>query len=230
MTLANLVNGWIHMMVIVVLLHVNCFAQYALSGLNWGFNRSERPVVGVCICISIAIAAPALAGVYCIASPLGKEYKTDEESQNHIPISNTFASRNEHSLTEYTPQWRGGLFDLWDNLFVACLALFCSFCAFGRNMERLRFGNMYEVRTTEFYDIVDDNFFCQKPTENCGQPALNSLPSEDKAPQVTSVSTSFWSSHDLSKIWSEESKDYSSLSESSFQEKESKMLWKRQFP
>ncbi|KOM57915.1 hypothetical protein LR48_Vigan11g094800 [Vigna angularis] len=247
-------HEWRHMMVIVLLLHVNCFAQYALSGLNWGFNRSERPVVGVGICISIAIAAPSLAGVYCIVSPLGKEYETDEDAQNNIPISNTFTSRNEHSIAEYTPQWRGGLFDLWDNLSVACLTLFCSFCAFGRNMQRLHFGNMFvhvatfllfcvapfwifnmatiniddepvrivlrligiflcvfgllyggywriqmrerfnlppnkiccgnpavtdciqwllccwcslaqEVRTEEFYDIVDDNFFCQKQTE-----------------------------------------------------------------
>lgn len=62
----------VHMMVVVVLLHVNCFSQYALCGLKWGFNRSERPVVGVGICISIAIAAPALAGVNCIASPIGR--------------------------------------------------------------------------------------------------------------------------------------------------------------
>ncbi|KAL2337637.1 hypothetical protein Fmac_012083 [Flemingia macrophylla] len=288
---------WVHMMVVVVLLHVNCFAQYALCGLNWGFNRSERPLVGVGICISVAIAAPAIASVYCIASPLGKEYEIDEEAQNHIPTKSTFASRNDHGLVEYAPQWRGGIFDFWDNLSVACLALFCSFCVFGRNMERVHFGNMYvhiatfllfcvapfgifnmatlniddepvrrvfglmsillcvfgllyggywriqmrerfnlppnkiccgkpavidctqwlfccwcslaqEVRTAEFYDIVDE--------KSCVQPALNSLPAEDKGPQVTSMSTSFWSSHDLSKIWSEESKDFSSLSESEF--------------
>ncbi|KAK7390262.1 hypothetical protein VNO78_25561 [Psophocarpus tetragonolobus] len=293
-------NEWIHMMVVVVLLHVNCFAQYALCGLNWGFNRSDRPVVGVGICISIAIAAAALAGLHCIFSPLGKEYDTDKESQNHIPISTKFALRNEHSLVEYTPQWRGGLFDIWDNLSVACLTLFCSFCLFGRNMERLHFGNMYvhittfllfciapffifnmatinidnepvrivlgfmgillcvfgllyggywriqtrerfnlpankiccgkpavtdcmqwlfccwcslaqEVRTAEFYDIVDDKIVCKKQTASGVQAALNSLPPEDKAPPVTSMSTSsFWRSDSLNKIWSE---DYSSLSE-----------------
>ncbi|KAJ1419264.1 hypothetical protein SESBI_15217 [Sesbania bispinosa] len=293
-------HEWIHMMVVVVLLHVNCFAQYALCGLNWGFNRSERPLVGVGICISIAIGAPALAGIYCIASPLGKEYEADEEAQNHIPTSTPFASRNDHSLVENTPKWRGGLFDLWDNLSVAYLSLFCSFCVFGRNMERLHLGNMYvhiatfllfclapfwifnlatfniddvpvkialrligillsvfgllyggywriqmrkrfnlppnklccgkpavtdciqwlfccwcslaqEVRTAEFYDIVDDKFFCKKQTESCIQPALNSLPSEDRAPQVRSMSSSsLWSSPSLSKIWSEESKDNSS--------------------
>ncbi|KAJ1416314.1 hypothetical protein SESBI_17495 [Sesbania bispinosa] len=235
-------HEWIHMMVVVVLLHVNCFAQYALCGLNLGFNRSERPLVGVGICISIAIAAPALAGIYCIVSPLGKEYEDEEEAHNHIP---KFASRNDHSLVENTPQWRGGLFDLWDNLSVAYLSLFCSFCVFGRNMERLHFGNMYvhiatfllfcvapfwvfnlatfnidDVpvkialrvdRTAEFYDIVDDKFFCKKQTESCVQLAPNSLPLEDRAPQVRSMTTSsLWSSTSLSKIWSEESKDNSS--------------------
>ena len=209
------------------------------------------------------------------------------------------------SLVEYTPQWRGGLFDLRDNLSVACLTLFCSFCVVGRNLEKLHFGNKYvhiatfllfcvapfwilntvtinidnepvrvvlgllgmllcvfgllyggywriqmrgkfnlppnklccgkpavtdciqwllccwcslaqEVRTAEYYDIVDDKFFCQKLTQSCVKPALNSLPPEDKAPQVTSKSTSFWSSHTVNKIWSQESNDYSSLSEIEF--------------
>ncbi|KAK7349729.1 hypothetical protein VNO77_07346 [Canavalia gladiata] len=289
----------VHTMVVVVLLHVNCFAQYALCGLNWGFNRSQRPAVGVGICISIAIASPALASIYCIFSPLGKEYEADEEAQNDIPTSPVFASRIDHSLVEYTPQWRGGLFDLKDNLSVACLALFCSFCVFGRNMERLHFGNMYvhvatfllfcvapfwifnmatfnidhepvkrvlwlvgillcvfgllyggywriqmrkrfnlppnklccgkpavtdciqwlfccwcslaqEVRTAEFYDIVDDKYSYKKQTESYVQPALNSLLPEDKAPQVRLMSTSLWSSPSLSKIWSKESQDYSS--------------------
>ena len=309
-------HEWFHMMVVVVLLHVNCFAQYALCGLNLAFNRSKRPAVGVGICVSIAIAAPILAGLYCIVSPLGKEYESDEEAQtNNIHSSSgnsssgsrmslekrfSFASRNDHSLVEYAPQWRGGLFDLWENLSVAYLTLFCSFCIFGRNMERLHFGNMYvhiatfllfcvapfwifnlaafhidddtvrrimgligillsvfgllyggywriqmrkrfnlppnkfccgkpdvtdciqwlfccwcslaqEVRTEEFYDIVDEKFLCKKQNYGCVQPALNSLPPEDRASQVRSMSTSsIWSSHSLSKIWSEESKDYSS--------------------
>ncbi|KAK9282634.1 hypothetical protein L1049_010853 [Liquidambar formosana] len=60
-------HEWAHMMVVVVLLHVNCFAQYALCGLNLGYKRSERPAIGVGICISFAIGAPALAGVYSIS-------------------------------------------------------------------------------------------------------------------------------------------------------------------
>lgn len=81
-------NERVHMMVVVLLLHVNCFAQYALCGLNLGFKRSERPNVGVAVCLSIAIAAPALAGVYAIVSPLGKEYEEEEEDQNDDVTNN----------------------------------------------------------------------------------------------------------------------------------------------
>ncbi|XP_048236352.1 uncharacterized protein LOC8287921 isoform X2 [Ricinus communis] len=151
-------HEWAHMMVVVVLLHINCFAQYALCSLNLGYKRSERPAIGVGICISIAIAAPAIAGVYSIISPLGKEYSEfDEEAQDKTLISNSshsshrmslekrfsFASRNEQRIVEHAPLWKGGLLDIWENITVAYLSLFCSFCVFGWNMERLGFGNMY---------------------------------------------------------------------------------------
>ncbi|KAJ9179628.1 hypothetical protein P3X46_007978 [Hevea brasiliensis] len=152
-------HEWAHMMVVIVLLHINCFAQYALCGLNLGYKRSKRPAIGVGICLSIAIAAPAIAGVYAIVSPLGREYEPefDEEAQNKTVTNGTshasrcmslekrfsFASRDEQRIAEYAPVWRGGLFDIWDNISIAYLSLFCSFCMFGWNMERLGFGNMY---------------------------------------------------------------------------------------
>lgn len=70
-----------HMAVVIALLHVNCFAQYALCGLNLGFPRSKRPAIGVGLCLVIAICAPAFASLYGILSPLGKEYETDMEAQ-----------------------------------------------------------------------------------------------------------------------------------------------------
>ncbi|KAL9402294.1 hypothetical protein Peur_006143 [Populus x canadensis] len=78
-------HEWAHMMV-VALLNLNCFAQYALCGLNLGYRRSERPAIGVGICISVAIAAPAADGVYSNLSPLGKDYESeiDEEAQMQI--------------------------------------------------------------------------------------------------------------------------------------------------
>lgn len=155
-----------HLMVVIALLHVNCFAQYALCGLNLGYKRSERPVAGVAITLSVAIAAPAIACVYSIMSPLGKEYEfeVDEEAQDQVLTNNTsqakhlrsFASRNEHMIVEHAPEWKGGLYDVWDDISVAYLSLFCCICLFGWNMERLGFGNMY-VHVATFF------LFCTAP-------------------------------------------------------------------
>ncbi|XP_021295968.1 uncharacterized protein LOC110425391 [Herrania umbratica] len=154
-------HEWAHMMVVVVLLHINCFAQYALCGLNLGYRRSERPAIGVGICVSVAIAAPAMAGVYTIVSPLGKDYDSemDEEAQRQIDTGESrrpeqlrrqslekrysFASGGEERIVESRPLWSGGILDFWDDISLAYLSLFCSFCVFGWNMERLGFGNMY---------------------------------------------------------------------------------------
>ncbi|KAK4277769.1 hypothetical protein QN277_015717 [Acacia crassicarpa] len=144
-----------HMMAVVLLLHLNCFAQYALCALNLGYKRSERPAIGVGICISFAIAAPAIAGLYTILSPLGRDYdfEMDEEkqvqtasSQKPLEKKYSFATRDEHNdnrVFENEPQWRGGILDIWEDLSTSYLSLFCTFCVFGRNMERLGFGNMY---------------------------------------------------------------------------------------
>ncbi|KAB2621865.1 hypothetical protein D8674_024047 [Pyrus ussuriensis x Pyrus communis] len=116
-----------NIMVVVVLLHLDCFAQYALCALNLGYKRSERPPIGVGICLSVAIAAPAIAGVYCIVSSLGTEYEVDSESQDHILTNRTFESRNEQKIAEFEPQWRGGLFDFQDDIATSHLSFFCSF-------------------------------------------------------------------------------------------------------
>nr|KJB67448.1 hypothetical protein B456_010G192900 [Gossypium raimondii] len=153
-------HEWAHMMVVVVLLHINCFAQYALCGLNWGYKRSERPPIGVGICMSFAIGAPALAGLYTIVSPLGKDYvsEVDEEAQGGIDASEirleqsrrksferrySFASGEGERIVESRPLWSGGILDIWDDISLAYLSLFCTCCVFGWNMERLGFGNMY---------------------------------------------------------------------------------------
>lgn len=301
---------WAHMMVVVVLLHLNCFAQYALCGLNLGYKRSKRPAVGVGICLSIAIAAPAIAGVYSIVSPLGREYdsEVDEEGQvqtltngstqlshlrrNSLEKRFSFALRNERRIVEYAPKWKGGLFDVWDNISIGYLSLFCCFCVFGWNMERLGFGNMYvhiatfvlfcmapfwifnlaainiddefvrealgltgvvlclfgllyggywriqmrkrfnlpannifcgkpavadctqwlfccwcalaqEVRTADFYDIMEDKF-CRKQKDENAQPPLSPLPREDGAARFISNPTSVpWNSSRFSKLRTE---------------------------
>ncbi|CAL9229254.1 unnamed protein product [Arabidopsis halleri] len=146
-------NEWIHMMVVVLLLHLNCFAQYALCGLNLGYRRSERPAIGVAICISIAIAAPASAGLYTILSPLGKDYDPQGDEENQVePVEEGSVTNHKLSLERRysfasadvsNPEWRGGVLDIWEDISLAYLSLFCTFCLFGWNMERIGFGNMY---------------------------------------------------------------------------------------
>ncbi|KAI3783506.1 hypothetical protein L1987_42590 [Smallanthus sonchifolius] len=155
-------HEWAHMMVVVFLLNLNCFAQYALCGLNVGYRRSERPAIGVALTITVAIGAPAIAGVYSVVSPLGKDYDTasDEESQlkKENPKSSTgstrkmlepferrfsFASKDDSRTSISSPKWSGGIFDFWEDISLAYLSLFCSCCVFGWNMERLGFGNRY---------------------------------------------------------------------------------------
>ncbi|KHN04801.1 uncharacterized protein LOC114381230 [Glycine soja] len=166
-------HEWTHMMVVVILLHVNCFAQYALCGLNLGYKRSERPAIGVGICISFAIAAPAIAGLYTILSPLGKDYdcEMDEEAQVQVTASQgqeqlrekpfeknySFASKDDQQrFVENRPKWSGGILDIWNDISLAYLSLFCTFCVFGWNMERLGFGNMY-------VHIATFMLFCMAP-------------------------------------------------------------------
>ncbi|CAI8602992.1 unnamed protein product [Vicia faba] len=145
-------HEWRHMMVVVILLHVNCFAQYALCGLNLGYTRSQRPTVGVGITILVAIATPTIAGFYIILSPLGKDYdcEKDEESQDQItkPFEKkyAFASKDQQGEVielENRPNWSGGILEIWHDISVSFLSLFCIFSVFGWNLERLGFGNIY---------------------------------------------------------------------------------------
>ncbi|RRT43915.1 hypothetical protein B296_00045976 [Ensete ventricosum] len=133
---------------------------YALCGLNLGYRRSHRPAIGVGLCISVAIAAPTFASVYKILSPLGKDYETEIDQEVGKVISTddskpttmrikslekrySFVAREDQRLPASRPTWIGGLFNLWDDISLAYLSVFCSCCVFGWNMERLGFGNMY---------------------------------------------------------------------------------------
>ncbi|CAL9210080.1 unnamed protein product [Musa hybrid cultivar] len=133
-----------HIMLVVFLLHITCFAQYVLCGLYWGYTRNTRPDWAENLCIGIGIAAPVIAGVYTVFSPLGRKY---EEPQS---VHESRSQRDQPELKIYnrrvvvtSPEWIGGLFDCWDDPTVCCASFFCTFCVFGWNMERLGFGNMY---------------------------------------------------------------------------------------
>ncbi|XP_019192189.1 PREDICTED: uncharacterized protein LOC109186594 [Ipomoea nil] len=140
-------NEWGHMMVVVLLLNLNCFAQYVLCGLNLGYPRSERPALGVGICLSVSIGAPAIAGVYSMISPLGKNHETRLDEEAEMETTRAIEARGE---------WSGGVFDFWDDISSAYLSLCCTFCVFGWNMERLGLGNMY-------VHIATFMLFCMAP-------------------------------------------------------------------
>ncbi|KAJ8438653.1 hypothetical protein Cgig2_016399 [Carnegiea gigantea] len=134
----------VHMMVVVVLLHLNCFAQYALCALNLEYKRSNRPIIGVGVCLSVAIIAPAVAGLYCMLSPLGKDYECDADEEAPAQLRRkSLGAEEEVGIVESTPEWRGSLFHLSEDFRVAYMSIFCCFCVFGWNMERLGFGSMY---------------------------------------------------------------------------------------
>jgi Cys-rich protein (TIGR01571 family) len=173
-------HEWMHMMVVIALLNINCFAQYCLCGLNLGYPRSKRPAIGVAICVSVAIGAPAFGGLYNALSPLGKDYdlEVDEEAQQSAStITSTGTSgtgtkptpvmlkplerrysfiSEERRFSDSQPVWIGGILDFWDDISLAYLSIFCIFCVFGWNVQRLGFGNM-------FVHIVTFILFCSAP-------------------------------------------------------------------
>lgn len=135
----------VHMMVVVILLHITCFAQYTLCGLYWGFTRSTRPDWAETASIAIGTAAPILAILYTIYSPL---HRTNDEPPAGLELQDQQSEPVEPEVFEQriiitSPEWIGGLFDCRDDTTVTCLSFFCTFCVFGWNMERLGFGNMY---------------------------------------------------------------------------------------
>jgi len=53
------------------------FSQYAVSGLNWAYNRSDRPAIGVNLCFGVSAGASVAAVLYLILSPLRKDYEAE---------------------------------------------------------------------------------------------------------------------------------------------------------
>ncbi|TQD94322.1 hypothetical protein C1H46_020136 [Malus baccata] len=160
----------LNIMVVVVLLHLDCFAQYSLCTLNLGYKRSERPAIGVGVCLSVAIAAPAIAGVYCIVSSLGTEYEVDRKSQDHILTNRTFASRNEQNMAEFEPQWRGGLFDfkmiLQHHIFLfSAPFVFSGGTPIGLDLATfgLLYGDFWRIQMRKRFKLPVNNLCCGKP-------------------------------------------------------------------
>ncbi|ONK77199.1 uncharacterized protein A4U43_C02F4110 [Asparagus officinalis] len=136
---------WAHMMVVVILLHITCIAQYGLCGLYWGYSEASRPEIAETLLFALSVIAPVSAGAYTIYSPLGREFNLDSDSESEDLKTRTKPGLKlyEERVVVSQPEWVGGLFDCSDDQTVGCLSFFCTFCVFGWNMERLGFGNMY---------------------------------------------------------------------------------------
>jgi hypothetical protein len=97
----------------------------------------------------------------------------------NLPANNTFFFCGKPAVTDCT-NW-----------------LFCCRCALAQ-----------EVRTADFYDIMEDKF-CQKQKDENAQPPLSPLPCEDGVVRFRSNPNSLpWNSSRLSKLKTENSSNY----------------------
>ncbi|KAK8966772.1 hypothetical protein KSP40_PGU008747 [Platanthera guangdongensis] len=138
-------NEWPHMMVVILLLHITCFAQYALCGVYWGFTSFNRPDALEYLFIALGVVTPVSACVYVIYSPLGMEceFNSNEQLPGSMMSGVARVKLNGQGVLVREPEWIGGLFDCFSDVTVAYLSCCCTCCVFGWNMERLGFGNMY---------------------------------------------------------------------------------------
>ncbi|KAL2620064.1 hypothetical protein R1flu_000269 [Riccia fluitans] len=68
-------HEWVHFLVIVIMLQLNCIGQYALFILNVVYIAEERPPVHVLSWLAVALGCAIGAGVYKNHSPLGRDYE-----------------------------------------------------------------------------------------------------------------------------------------------------------
>lgn len=162
-------HEWSHMLVVVLLLHLNCYGTFALAGLNWGYRRADRPFYAVALCLVVALGAACAAGIYNSLSPLGKDFVPESDIDEaaeaassraergevksqptlfHLPRKYrllergmTFASREGKLVDD--PQWQGDLCSCFETPKITCITASCFSCVLGYNLERLGFGNRY---------------------------------------------------------------------------------------
>lgn len=159
-------NEWLHMLVVLLLYQLNCFAQYAVCALNWYYNRAQRPVAAVMVCFVTALSAGCAAGIYTNVSPLGKDSPPGEDDAENLAPDipgRAKPARFLHTPQKYdrllerhptlggsragnvveNPQWQGGLFDCWEAPTLVAATTCCFPCVLGHNLSRLGFGNRY---------------------------------------------------------------------------------------
>ncbi|KAG8096334.1 hypothetical protein GUJ93_ZPchr0013g37184 [Zizania palustris] len=147
-----------HMLVVVLLLHVTCFAQYFCCALFWSYARTDRPDWALNIGYGLGTGSPVVAGLYAAYSPLGRKQATESDAESSSSAGASAQRGGNRTAENYrevdikiynrrvvvsSPEWSGGLFDCCDDGTACALSATCTFCVFGWNMERLGFGNMY---------------------------------------------------------------------------------------
>ncbi|CAO2192739.1 unnamed protein product [Urochloa humidicola] len=135
-----------HMAVVVALLHLTVACQYVLCGLYWGYTKTARPDLAEDVFFVLGVVAPVAAAMYTACSPLGK----GGDQCHELACSDSDSPTTTHPIgighaVVVESEWAGGMFDCGgeDAASTWCLSLSCTFCVFGRNMERLGFGNAY---------------------------------------------------------------------------------------
>uniref|UniRef100_A0ACD5XPQ6 Uncharacterized protein n=1 Tax=Avena sativa TaxID=4498 RepID=A0ACD5XPQ6_AVESA len=140
-----------HMAVVVTLLHLTVVCQYALCWLYWCFTERTRPELAEDVFCAVGVAAPVVAVVYTVCSPLGRsEPSGDLDAPS---VTEQFPKTSPHAnAVVVEPEWAGGMFDCagggGEAAAGCCLSLSCTFCVFGWNAERLGFGNACVHATT----------------------------------------------------------------------------------
>ncbi|KAE8811912.1 hypothetical protein D1007_11124 [Hordeum vulgare] len=130
----------LHLSVVVGLLHLTCFAQYAMCGLFWGYSSTARPDAAATTLGGVSAVAPVVAGLYMYLSPLGRK----SEESAHQESDDDDGGMAVVVIADAAPrEWAGGLLDVRDDPEACWLSCLCTFCVFGWNMERLGFGNMH---------------------------------------------------------------------------------------
>jgi Cys-rich protein (TIGR01571 family) len=136
-----------HISFVVVLLHITCISQYADCSLYWAYPSKSRSEFADNFFFVLGVAAPVLAGVYAVYSPLGRD--SEAVSDEAKLLDTVLVESSETRTVVSNPAWAGGLFDCNEDPTACYLSLLFTFCVFGWNMERLGFGNMY-VHTITF--------------------------------------------------------------------------------
>ena len=74
---------------------MNCFATYALVGLNWGYRRSDYPFYAVGICLAVALGAAVAAGIYNCVSPLGRDFVPEFDESEAAEEASSMVEKGE---------------------------------------------------------------------------------------------------------------------------------------